>query len=407
MENSTLFKLGIGLSDPWRIKSLDLEDRGENRGILHIHIGYENGSKFRYEEEEYSVYDHQERTWQHLNFFEHKCYLHARVPRVKTKEGKVKLVPVPWAEKGSSFTLKFEEDVLSLISSNMTATAVGNRKEIGSKTVFRIVRKRVSYALATQQLEPVKELSVDETSSKKGDNYLTIMADRDRKKVVGIGIGKDKNAFADSLVDLEVRGGDRHEVKSITMDMSKSYIASAQEKMPQAAIVFDRFHISKKLNEAVDKIRRLDQKEYSELKNSRYLWLKNQNTLNEKELTTLNLLKDTYQNIGKVYQLKEQFREVFKEAAYSSKLTPLNNWMKIAWNSQLDPLQKFVNMLRRHWYGIKTYFTKQKTNAYAERVNLKIQEIKRLAKGYRNINNFIIMIYFHLGGLNLKPTIFD
>lgn len=103
-----------------------MKDAEDKEGILHIYIDYPKGSKFEYEGESYSVYDHQERTWQHLNFFEHKCYIHSKVPRVKIKDGKVKLVKVPWSHKGSSFTLKFEQDVLNLISSNMAATAVGS-----------------------------------------------------------------------------------------------------------------------------------------------------------------------------------------------------------------------------------------------------------------------------------------
>lgn len=398
MKDKELFTLGLRLKSPWKIRSIELEETTTEKGILHIYIDWEKGSKFLYEEKEYSVYDHQERTWQHLNFFEHKCYLHARVPRVKTEEGKVKLIPVPWAQKGSSFTLKFEKDVLDLVSSNMTATAVGKRYKIGAKRVFRIVRKYVGNALATQPLEIVKELSVDETSSRKGHNYLTIMTDRKRKKVVGIGIGKDKEAFAHSLIDMEIRGGDRQEVKSITMDMSRSYIPMAQQTMPQAEIIFDRFHIAKKMNEAVDQIRREEQKEYAGLKKSRYLWLKNNTNLKKIERTRLKILQSTYKNIGSAYQLKEQLREVLNEAYYSAKLKPLNDWIKLAWSSGLEPIMKFVDMLHNHWYGIKSYFKKVATNAYAERVNLKIQEIKRLAKGYRNIYNFIIMIYFHLGG---------
>jgi len=405
MENKELFALGIGLKHPWQIKSIELEDTGNYEGILHIYLDYEKGSKFEYEDQLYSVYDHQERRWQHLNFFEHKCYLHAKVPRVKTKEGKVKLVRVPWSDKGSSFTLKLEKDILDLMTANMTATAVGKRYGIHGKTVFRILKKHVSHALATQALEPVKELSVDETSSKKGHNYLTIMTDRDRKKVVGVAVGKSKDAFAHSLLDMEVRGGDRKEVKTITMDMSRSYIAASEETMPQADIVFDRFHIVKKLNEAVDQIRREDQKQYHELKNSRYLWLKNKDKLNAEQLSRIEILQNSYQNIGQAYQLKEQFRAVLNEAVKNSKLRPLNDWIKLALNSGLVPIIKFVDMLHRHWYGVKTYFKKLATNAFAERVNLKIQEIKRLAKGYRNINNFITMIYFHLGGLTLKPTI--
>ncbi len=303
--------------------------------------------------------------------------------------------------------MKFESDILSLISANMTAKAVAKRYKISGKTVFRIVQKNVSHALATQPLEVVKELSVDETSSRKGHNYLTIMADRERKKVVGVAVGKGKDSFAHSLIDMEVRGGDRHQVKTIAMDMSRSYIAAAEETMPQADIVFDRFHIAKKMNEAVDQIRREDQKKYGELKNSRYLWLKNKTNLKKEELERLEILRNSYQNIGLAYQLKEQLREVMNDVVSSSRLTPLNDWIKIAWDSELEPIRKFVNMLHNHWYGIKTYFKKIATNAFAERVNLKIQEIKRLARGYRNINNFITMIYFHLGGLKLSPIKFD
>lgn len=407
MKEKELFALALRLRTPWRIERISLEETGAEDGILHIYLCYEKGSKFKYGDHEYAVYDHQERTWQHLNFFEHKCYLHARVPRVKTKDGKVKLVDVPWAQKGSSFTLKLEEDVLNLITSGMSASAVGERYEIEGKRVFRIIRKYVSVALVNQPLDIVNELSVDETSSRKGHNYLTIMTDRKRKKVVGVAQGKDKDAFAHCLIDMEVRGADRQKVKSITMDMSRSYIPMAHQTMPQADIVFDRFHIAKKMNAAVDQIRRQDQKAYSGLKGSRYLWLKNNNNLKKGDKKRLKELQNSYQNIGKAYQLKEQLREVLNEAYHSAKLKPLNDWIKLAWASDLMPIQEFVNMLHRHWYGIKTYFKRQATNAFAERVNLKIQEIKRIAKGYRNIHNFIIMIYFHLGGLNMKPTKFD
>jgi len=408
MQDKELFAMGLGLDQPWRIKSLELEGAENNsKGILHIHIDYEKGSKFLYEGESYSVYDHQERIWQHLNFFDHKCYLHAKVPRVKTKDGKVKLVSVPWAQKGSSFSLRFEQDVLDLIKGGMTATAVGKRYQIGGKRVFRIVRRYVSYALATQDLEQVKELSVDETSTRKGHNYLTVMTDRERKKVVGLAAGKDKEAFAHSLIDMEVRGADREKVRTMTMDMSRSYISASEEMMPQAAVVFDRFHLAKKINEAVDKIRRQDQREYSELKKSRYLWLRNNENLNSEQREHLQYLQDSFKNIGTAYQLKEQFRAVMNDAHSNKRLKPLNDWIKIAWDSGLKPMMDFVNMLHRHWYGIKSYFKKLATNAFAERVNLKIQEIKRLARGYGNITNFMIMIYFHLGGLDLKPTKFD
>lgn len=406
MDTKQLCELGLNLPSPWFVKEVSLEKK-EGSLILHIEIDHKTLTKFEYEENKYPVYDHQKRTWTHLNFFEHKCELHARVPRIKLPDGKVKLVSVPWANPGSSFTLRYESDVIKLIKGGMSASGVGQRLGIGSKRVFRIIRRHVSQALASQNITAVKELSVDETSSRKGHNYLTILADRKAKKVVGVAVGKDKDAFAHALIDMEVRGGDRKKVRAVTMDMSRSYISAVNDYMRQADIVFDRFHIAKKMNEAVDEVRKQDRKEYDQLKNSRYLWLKNGSQLTVDQLKEVELLSNVCPNIGKAYRLKEMLKIVLDSAYKQRKITPLNAWITEAWKSELAPIRKFVNMLRKHWYGVKGYFYRLSTNAYAERVNLKIQEIKRIAKGYRNIHNFIIMIYFHLGGLELKPTIID
>lgn len=395
-----IFAMGLGLEAPWFIDKVELI--GLEKKVLHIYIDHKKRTQFIYDGKKYTVYDHQEREWHHLRFFQHECFIHARIPRIKTDDGKVKLVGVPWAQTGSSFTLLFEYDVLGLISEGMSLKGVSRRLAIGDKRVSRIVGRHVSQALAAQQIEVVKELSVDETSTRKGHNYFTIMCDRKAKKVVGIGMGKDKDAFAHALIDMEIRGGCREKVRAITMDMSTSYISAANETMKQADIIFDRFHIVKKLNEAVDKIRRKEQKEHLELRKTRYLWLKNNSNLNIEQRENIAYLEATYPTIGKAYRLKELLRVVLDDAYYSHYLTPLNVWMKQAWESELEPIREFVNMLKRHWYGIKSYFKRVATNAFAERVNLKIQEIKRIAKGYRNAHNFIIMIYFHLGGLKFN-----
>ena len=403
MEDQRIFAKGLGITEPWFIKNVEL--KGEyGKQVLHIYLDHKKRILFEHEGQEFPVYDHQDRQWHHLRFFQHECFIHACMPRVKTNDGKVKLVAAPWAQAGSSFTLLFEYDVLSLVEEGMSMRGVGRRLGIGDKRVAGIVRRHVAQALANQQIDPVKELSVDETSTRKGHKYFTVMCDREAKKIVGIGIGKDKDAFAHALIDMEIRGGSGEEVKCITMDMSKSYISAANETMEKADIVFDRFHIVKKLNEAVDAIRRKEQKEHQELRKTRYMWLKNNTKLKEEERKNLEYLEATYPKIGEAYRLKELLRVVLDDAYNDHHLTPLNAWMKKAWASELEPIRKFVNMLKRHWYGIKSYFKRVATNAFAERVNLKIQEIKRIAKGFRNTYNFITMIYFHLGGLNLKPT---
>lgn len=401
MKELQIFTTALELEEPWYVADVYFEEE-QGQKKLHIHVAHKKRVKFEYDSEDYPVYDHQKRIWRHLNFFQHECYLYADVPRVKMNTGKVKLIELPWARPGSSFTLLFEYDVLNLLEGGMNVSKIGRRLGVGDKRIFGIVRRHVSHALSTQELSVVTELSVDETSTRKGHNYFTILADREAKKVVGVASGKDKEAFAHALIDMEVRGGDRKEVEAVTMDMSKSYISAVSEYMDQADIVFDRFHIVKKLNEAVDEIRRTDQKQYNELKKSRYLWLKNNSNLNQEQKEKVSYLAQAYPNIGTAYRLKELLKEVLDNAYYNYRITPLNEWIKEAWRSKLEPIRKFINMLQSHWYGVKSYFKRLATNAYAERVNLKIQEIKRVAKGYRNQHNFTIMIYFHLGGLDFK-----
>ncbi len=240
---------------------------------------------------------------------------------------------------------------------------------------------------------------LDETSAKKGHNYLTILSDSDQKKVVGIGMGKDINAVEQALQAAKDRNANPETVKTINMDMSQSFINAATTYFPNAAIVFDRFHLMQHLNKAVDSIRREEQKTHTELKKSKYLWLKNNQDLSADKQTKLEMLAAVFPTVGLAYRLKESFREVLNNAKNDKNIIWLDAWLDQAWESEIPAIQAFVNMINKHWYGIETYFEKLTTNAFAERVNLKIQEIKRTAKGFRNIENFKCMIYFHLGKL--------
>lgn len=399
MTDIEIFTQALELSTPWEVKEVYFKE-DLSKKVLHIHVGYEKGSRFYYEGKSYTVYDHQERTWRHFDFFQHECYLHARVPRVRTKEGAVRLIQVPWAEEGSSFTLLFEKRVLDLVQNGMNVSRAGRTIGIGAGVVHRIIKRKVVDALLTQELDMVKELSLDETSSKKGHNYLTILCDRAAKKVVGIGVGKVMDSVEEGLQEMEFRGASRADIQCISMDMWRAYISAAQEKMSQAEIVFDRFHLTYNLNQAIDRIRRTEQMKFSDLKRTKYLWLRNHHNLQDSQKELIADLSNQFKTIGEAYRLKELFREVLNQAQDDPRLKWLNAWMKEAWASEIQPIRQFVNMLRDHWYGIKTYFKRLATNAFAERVNLKIQEIKRIAKGYRNINNYKMMIYLHLGGLN-------
>lgn len=408
MESSAIFTQALGLSTPWQISEVKFSGSGEdpNIKILEIWISHSQGAKFSYQGQSYSVYDHQPRKWRHLNFFEHTCYIYCEVPRIQTSDGHTLLVEVPWSRPGSSFTLLFEAYSLLLVESGMSYSAAGKLLGLESRCVSRMLNHYVEKALDQTPLEPIAQIGLDETSVQKGHKYVTVLSDPVAKRVVGLSLGKDAQAAQMALEQMKSRGADPMAVELASIDLSKAYIRACKDHLPNAKIVFDRFHLQKLLNQAVDQVRREDQKHNEQLKRSRYLWLRNGEDLKEEKRQTLLFLQQLCPRIGQAYRLKEQFREIWNRNTAQQAIKDLKAWMKLAQQSRIPPLQSFVETIEKHWYGIITYFQTRQTNAYAERVNLTIQEIKRTAKGFRNMDNFFNIIYFRLGKLNLNlPTI--
>jgi len=405
MKQEELFTIALGLHAPWFVETIEFRAEGDKLiNQLHIQVNHKPHQKFKAEDgKEYPVYDHVERTWRHLNFFQHECYLHASVPRVKTRDGNTLQVDVPWAKPGSSFTLLFEAFSMCLLQAGSSLTSAGSIMNVDSRIIGRIVDYYVRVALMEEKLEPVKALSIDETSVKKGHNYVTVLTDLDRKKVVAVSPGKDGSAVNQGLKIMSKRGAQSSDVTKVAMDLSPAYTAAVLNQLPQATIIYDRFHLEQILSKQLDTIRKQEQAENQLLRKTKYLWLRNRNRLTSKQSNQIHYLSITFPNLGKAYLLKEQFKEIYNNAEPADALAALTEWIRLAEESKLAPLQSFVNTLRAHWSGIVSYFNTRLTNAFAERVNLKIQEIKRTAKGYRNLNNYIAMIYFHCGGLNL-PT---
>lgn len=175
--------------------------------------------------------------------------------------------------------------------------------------------------------------------------------------------------------------------------------------MPKARMVFDRFHIEMMMNKAVDSVRREEAKQCRTLRGCKYTFLRNQERLSYQKKEELQRLSDSFPTLGKAHRLKEQLKVILDRATITRSVKDLTTWTTLAWRSEIPQVRKVVNTRMNHWYGIKTYFRYCVSNGYAERVNLKIQEIKRLARGFRNPHNFKTMIYFHLGKLELGlPT---
>jgi transposase len=400
MNSDALFGLALGLEEPWRITDLSFKaDEGQRRE-LHLQIGFVSGSKFKDETGvDCAVHDTVQRQWQHLNFFEHHCFLHCKVPRITTSDGKVRTVNVPWARAQSGFTLLFEAFALALIEREMPVSRVAEILGVNPQRVWTVFNHWVGQARASDDPSSITRLGVDETSSKKGHSYVTIGVDLDESRVVHATEGKGK-ACIQSMADyLTSKGVAEDQITELSMDLSAAFIAGASESFSKAQITFDRFHVVKLLNEAMNKVRIAERKEHAALKGHKYTFLKNKAALSSKKKQALDDMVTLYPTLGAAYRLKELFNDVWTMPDKLAASAFLKDWCEQVEEAKIPAFQKFANTVRAHWSGIIHFVESNITNAILESINSKIQLAKRRARGFRNINNYINMIYFLCGKL--------
>jgi len=210
MDGTQILTLGLGLEAPWILKDQHL-DTSVSPHRLELYVEAERGSLYPCPEcgKACQAHDFADKTWRHLNFFQHHCYLHARVPRTKCPEHGVKRVEVPWARPGSDFTLLFEQAAMSLVK-EMPVLAVSRQLEISDKRLWRIVHHYVGRMLGELDLSNVATVGVDETASRRGHRYVTVFLDMQRKQepVIFAVPGCGKDAIKAFSVFLAAHGGE-------------------------------------------------------------------------------------------------------------------------------------------------------------------------------------------------------
>jgi transposase len=404
MNSEQIFSIALGLQTPWEIKGVNFQENEKGISELHLTIGFKKGSKFNdSDRNECQVHDTMARSWQHLNFFQHLCFIHCKVPRIKEKStGKVRQVKVPWSRKNSGFTLLFEAFAMALIEREMPVNKVAEILQVYPKRLWTIFNYWISIAYSEDKQSAVTVLGVDETSSKKGHEYITIAADMDERRVLHATEGKGKETLVRIRDHLEQKGVMPEQIESICMDMSPSFIAGAMDEFPKSTIVFDRFHIVKLLNEAMNEVRKKERMQHQILKNHRYTFLKNEKNLTTKQKAQRDEIVELLPVIGEAYRFKELFNDLWEFNEKEQAAGFLAFWCDLVEDSKIIPFKKYVKMIKAHWSGIINYFESKISNGVLEGINNKIQLAKRRARGYRNTRNFINMIYFISGKLKFN-----
>ncbi|MCX6841127.1 MAG: ISL3 family transposase [candidate division WOR-3 bacterium] len=264
----------------------------------------------------------------------------------------------------------------------------------------------VATARAKADFSAVEQVGVDETASRRGHNYVSLFVDLERSQVIFACEGKDAATMAAFKQDLIAHGGAAEAVSEVCCDMSPAFIRGAEEHFPQAHLTFDKFHVLKIINEAVDDVRRQEQASRPELTKTRYVWLKNSENLAVRQAATLERLsmKKLKLKTARAYHLRLVFQEFWDQAKEAAEAF-LRRWHSWAVRSRLSPMREAAATVKRHWSGILRWFESRVSNGVLEGINSLVQAAKARARGYRTAKNLITMIYLIAGKLDFSlPT---
>jgi transposase len=359
-------------------------------------------------EVECSGYDHRRRSFRHLDTCQLKTILTVDIPRVKCPEHGVRQVNTPWAEPGSRFTAMFEALAIEWLR-EASILAVANRLRCSWDELDGIMQRAVHRGLARREREPVEHLAVDETAFLKRHEYVTVVVDAGRGgRVLHVADNRDRTALGSFYRDFEEQ---LQGLKSVSMDMWPAYIHETMARVDgaESKICFDRFHVAQHLGRAVNDVRKSEHRMLvkqgdTRLKGTRHVWLHNEETMTPRQQRTFEQLRGQALKVSRAWAIKEAARGLWEQTSRGWARRRWKKWLGWAMRSRLEPIKKAARMVRDHLYGIENAIALERTNAIAESRNARIQVIKKRSCGFRNRERFRNAIYFHLGGLDLKPA---
>ena len=408
-----LFTQALGLVSPWKVVSCDFKPAAKSLDLI---IDFERGARFPDPEtgELCPVHDTIQRSWEHLRFFEHTTTISARVPRIKTPEGNVKTVEVPWAKPHGGFTLLMEAYLLAL-SKVLPVAEVSRLTSVSQDRIWHLIRTRVGEAWLNTDWSSLERLGVDETSTRKGHKYGTAFVEITGKetdrghgaakaaRLLFFTPGKDKETFTEFAAELERRGVPAAQINEIAMDMSKAFIAGAGEHFPEAQLCFDRFHVMKLCGEALDKIRKETAIECGGLPRGAMWALRgNPENLKESQMQLREQICKEHGKIARAISLKEFLADMWNYQAVEDAEEHFKSVISWCSRSRMQPFVDLGRSLRRHMDGILGYFKNYTTSAALEALNGLLQLARRRARGYRTFRNFQAIAYWIAGGLDIQ-----
>jgi len=416
----SLFTAALGLQPPWVVEQVDL-DTARRRIDFEVACTAKRLACPSCGATDQPIHDRNRRSWRHLDFFQYEAWLHAGVPRVDCGScGKTHQVAVPWAREGSGFTLLFEALALTLCQSQPVSHAA-KMLRVRDKRLWRQIEHYVAEARARQDMSKVRLVGIDETSIKRGQNYITVTHDLDEKRLLFASHGRDHDAVEAFAADLQQHGGDRTAIAHACIDMSAAYAKGIGKSLPGAQISYDRYHVVALANKAMDEVRTAEWKDESrrveeELgaldpsQRRSILWGMRRNPAgwSDTQANAMHWLQRANLKTARAWRLKMGLREVYAHARSHNDATlaaaDLRRWISWARRSRLDSFKRLGTTLKEHFEGVVRGMLDHRSNAFVEAMNGILQQAKRAARGFRTASNFIAIAYLRMGKLTHLPA---
>lgn len=409
MTSKELYEGVLGLKSPWMVEQVELKMADQE---VHVRVKYREGSRFACLicGQGSPIYDHRRRRWRHLDTCQMKTFLEGDFPRVECPQDGVHDVAVPWAEKGSRWTIMFETLAIMLLKdSDVTAMAAALR--ISWDGAWAIADRAVARGLDRRKRAPLKHVLVDEKAFRKGHDYVTLVANTSEAgaRVEHIAEGRDTESLAGFW---KAQSPKRlAQVEAVAMDLHRPYWEATMAHVPGAAekIVHDRFHLMKHVQEGLNTVRKQEHRWLSEegfdlLKNTKYLWLKNPGDWSPDQKHDFKAIKTASLETSKAWAMKETIRHLWKYRYVGVAEKFFKRWARWVRRSGLKPMIAVADMFQRHLPNILTFCKHPLTTAALEAINAKIALVKKRSRGIANVSHLKTLIYFHCGGLDLNPS---
>jgi transposase len=401
---ATMMAGSLGLREPWYIEgaSFDSEEMA-----VHIYVGIRKAAAIACPvcggETKRNGYEKSERVWRHGDCLFYPCYVHCSRPKVLCDKCGSQQVSAPFERKSSRFTLLFEGyEMMILADAPIAKAALWLRCD--EKSLSRILRHWVGKAVDGLDLSGVAHLAIDETSFKRGHKYVTLIIDAAKRRVVDVEDGRGKETVELFAGKMSAKGGRPEEVTAVASDMSNAYLPAIEENFPNAENTIDKFHVKKVLIDALDEVRKAEQKTVADKKGlfqGRRLFMVPEARLSGEQAAKLAEMSKRYPQTGRAYRIVSALDDFYASGTAQDggeAFSALCSWMR---RCRLKPMKEAAETLMRHKDKILNYFKGRLTNAICEGINSMIQAAKRKARGFHTFEGYSSMIYLVAGKLQL------